>query len=224
MPRYIFQSAHGPVTKSLRQTDCWEGLAIAMTPTDLLSYEHRLIEQVLNCLERMMEHTVRDGTMNPATAREIVGFLREYAEGFHLEREERYIFPLISGRECPEGCNVEELLMRKHQESQRHLEIMENAAHSAAKGDRNAIRQFVQAGQSYVELAMTYIEHEEDWLFRQIHRVLNDEQEDELAERLSAEDSQRVADDYASVANRLADQFGVRKTDPLSQMLTRQED
>lgn len=56
-----------------------------MSPTDLLAREHRLIEQVLNCLERMMDRSAAEGRLQAESAREIVRFLREYAEGIHLD-------------------------------------------------------------------------------------------------------------------------------------------
>ena len=215
---------HEPEPAEVDNQDIAEGIADTMSPTDLLAYQHRLIEQVLNCLERMMDQSALERRLLAESAREIVRFLREYAEGIHLDREERFVFPLIAESKCPEGCSVQDLMTRKHQESQYHLETMEKTADTAAAGDRHALVQFVEAGQSYIALAMTYIEHEEDWLFRQIHRALNDEQQESLVDRLCADENRRSADGYAEVANRLAEQFGVRTTDSLSELLTRQED
>lgn len=51
-----------------------------MKPTAILINEHRIIEQVLNYLERMVERCASEGRLEEAPAREAIGFFRVFAE------------------------------------------------------------------------------------------------------------------------------------------------
>ncbi len=45
-------------------------------PTNILVNEHRIIEQVLNCLERMIARCASAGKLEEAPARKAIGFFR----------------------------------------------------------------------------------------------------------------------------------------------------
>ena len=71
----------------------------------------------------------------------------------------------------------------------------------------------MQHGQEYIALLMKYIENEEDWLFPQADRVLDEVKQRTLAERLQRDESENRCggsnEEYVAIANRLADHFGV---------------
>ena len=59
-----------------------------MKPTNILVNEHRIIEQVLNCLERMTEQCASEGKLEEAPAREAIDFFRAFAD-WHTWRRKR---------------------------------------------------------------------------------------------------------------------------------------
>jgi hemerythrin-like domain-containing protein len=186
-------------------------------PTDILVNEHRIIEQVLNCLERMVERCASEGRLAEAPAREAIDFFRAFAECAHLAKEEAHLFPLVAGTKCPRGCHPSELTTRKHQHGHTHLQAMEEAIDGAAVGEKASIKRFVQHGQDYITLLMKYIENEEDWLFPQADRVLDEAKQRSLAERLQRDESDERCggprEQYVAIANRLADQLGVPRAE-----------
>ncbi len=188
-----------------------------MKPTNILVNEHRIIEQVLNCLERMMERCASDGKLEEAPAREAIGFFRAFAECAHLAKEEAHLFPLMAGTKCPQGCRPSDLMEREDQHGHAHLQAMEEAIEGAAAGEKGSVQQFVQHGQDYIALLMKYIENEEDWLFPQADRVLDEAKQRALGERLQRDDSGNRCggshEEYLAIANRLADQLGVPRAE-----------
>ena len=139
-----------------------------MKPTNILVNEHRIIEQVLNCLERMVERCDAEGRLEAIPAREAISFFRAFAECAHLAKEEAHLFPLVAGTTCPQGCRPSELMAREDQHGHAHLQAMEEAIEGAAAGEKDSVKRFVQHGQQYITLLMKYIENEEDWLFPQV--------------------------------------------------------
>ena len=53
-----------------------------MRPTEILSDEHRVIEQVLACLERIAEEA-ETRTLDVAAARDVVTFVQNFADRCH---------------------------------------------------------------------------------------------------------------------------------------------
>ncbi len=106
-------------------------------------------------------------------------------------------------------------MAREDQHGHVHLQAMEEAIAGAAAGDKGSVARFVQHGQDYIALLMKYIENEEDWLFPQADRVLDEAKQQVLEERLRRDDSENRCggshEDYVAIANRLADHFGVPK-------------
>ena len=73
-----------------------------MKPTNIPVNEHRIIEQVLNCLERMMERCVSEGKLKkPPLGRPSVS--SAFAGCSHLAKEKAHLFPLVAGTKCPRG-------------------------------------------------------------------------------------------------------------------------
>ena len=184
-----------------------------MKPTNILVNEHRIIEQVLNCLERMVDRCASEGRLEEVPAREAIGFFQMFAECSHLAKEEAHLFPLVAGTKCPQGCRLSELTAREDPHGHSHLRAMEEAIEGAVAGDKDALGRFVQHGQDYIGLLMKYIENEEDWLFPQADRVLNEAKQRVLGESLQHDDSENRCggshEGYVAIANRLADHLGV---------------
>jgi hemerythrin-like domain-containing protein len=184
-----------------------------MKPTAILINEHRIIEQVLNCLERMVERCAADGRLEETLAGDAIGFFRAFAGCAHLAKEKAHLFPLVAGTKCPHGCHPDDLMSREEQHGHAHLQAMEEATEGAAAGDKDAVQRFVQHGQAYIGLLMKYIENEEDWLFPQADRALDEANQRLLGERLQRDDSEEQCggshEEYVAIANRLADHLGV---------------
>ena len=104
-------------------------------------------------------------------------------------------------------------MVREDQHGHAHLQAMEEAIEGAAAGEKSSVTLFVQHGHDYIALLMKYIENEEDWLFPQADRVLDEAKQRVLAERLQRDDSENRCggshEEYVAIANRLADHFGV---------------
>lgn len=183
-----------------------------MKPTSILVNEHRIIEQVLNCLERMVDRCASESKLEEVPAREAIRFFLTFAESAHLAKEQVHLFPLVAGTKCPQGCRLSDLTEREDQHAHEHLLAMEEAIAGAAAGEKGSVKQFVEHGQAYIALLMKYIENEEDWLFPQTDRVLDEAKQRNLGEQLQGCNSENRGDgsrrEYVAIANRLADHFG----------------
>jgi len=185
-------------------------------PTRSLVREHLLIEQVLNCLERMLERCNAQHVLEATPAYQAIEFLRGFAERCHRVREERELLPKmeslgISAEQCL-GCSLHH---RRH-EARRHVEALGATVEPAAEGDQEAIDRFTEHAEAYIELLTDYMARQEDCLFPMIERDLPAKAKRRLISLEDAtersEGGTEAFDTYLDIANRLADHFDVPRS------------
>jgi len=179
-----------------------------MNITTILLNEHRIIEQVLNCLERMVDRCESHRTLESGPARDAIAFLRGFVDRCHDSRVDTQLLPAMRAEGIPPerclGCS----LRQRREECRFHLDAMEAAIKPASAGNAAALKKFTEHAQTYVELMLGLIASQEDCLFPMIAHAVR---EADNARRTTAnheDDGEYVCNTYVDVANRLADHFG----------------
>ncbi|HPM83613.1 MAG TPA: hemerythrin domain-containing protein [Candidatus Anammoximicrobium sp.] len=183
------------------------------TSLEILMKEHRLIEQVLDCLERILERCAADGRLDGDAARQAIEFFRVFADRGHHGKEEIQLFPLLETRGLGSPCGPLAVMRREHELGRLYIQGMESYAAAASAGDADAVQWFIQHGQSYIRLLREHIGKEDHCLFTRADSALTDEDDAQLQAayaRFEAADMGRDArEKHLSLANALADRWGV---------------
>jgi hemerythrin-like domain-containing protein len=182
-------------------------------PTNILLKEHLIIEQVLNCLETIVERCDRQSNLEARPAQEAIVFFRAFAERCHHSKVEKHLLPAMQAAGVStEGC-VDCPMLHRQEESRVHLDNMEAAIEPASAGDGKAVAQFTKHARAYIELLLEYIARAEDCLFPLINRTLRKSDKSQLMARLQDSNGENVDrctyKRYIDIANRLADQLNV---------------
>lgn len=189
-----------------------------MQPTDVLAAEHRLIEQVLNCLEKVVEKAVEDKKLEKRTAGAVIDFCRSFVDGCHHAKEEDHLFPAMEARGFAGGCSPVVVMRREHELGRVYIQGMDAAAEAAALGDPEALKWFIEHAQSYVRLLREHIHKEDTCLFPAANHALTEKDQQKLLvafEKVETEEMRRgTHDKYVLLANYLADRLGVAKAAP----------
>jgi hemerythrin-like domain-containing protein len=187
-----------------------------MKPTEILSHEHRVIEQVLACLERMTQKFTAEGRLDPQPARDAVAFFRNFADRCHHGKEEAHLFPAMEGKGFSPDCGPTGVMRREHELGRLRVREMAAAIETAAAGDAAALRRFVENAQAYIGLLREHIQKEDHCLFPMANQALSDaDQHDLLAtfEKVEAEEmGAGTHETYVRIADALAEQYGVPRT------------
>jgi hemerythrin-like domain-containing protein len=186
-----------------------------MLPTDILMTEHRLIEQVLNCLEKIVQQAEAEKQLDKKSALEAIDFCRAFADGCHHAKEEAHLFPVMEANGFSGGCSPVAVMQREHELGRLYLQGMAAAVEAAAGGEPEALTWCVQHGKSYVKLLREHIHKEDLCLFPAAnHRLTANDQHQLLAafEKVDVEEiSKGIPETYRTLANQLADRFGVAR-------------
>jgi hemerythrin-like domain-containing protein len=184
-----------------------------MRPTEILQNEHRVIEQVLSCLEKMAEQGVADGQLDEASARQALDFFQTFADGCHHGKEENHLFPLMEAKGFPRQGGPTGVMLHEHEEGRIHIRAMQEALPRAAAGQEAALREFARHARAYVDLLRQHIFKEDHRLFPMADQVFSSEDQARLLDRFahveSHEMDQGTHEKYLGIADRLAERFHV---------------
>ncbi len=186
-----------------------------MESTNTFIKEHYLIEQVLNCLEKMVERCESQHMLESEPARDAIRFLRGFAERCHYAKEKAQLLPTmhtmgISPQQCL-GCSMSQ----RHKDGLSHVDAMALALEPASAGEATALKEFVKHARAYIELLLEYIARQEDCLFPMIaQRLASADQVQSMSpmER-SCNDDECAYETYVELAHHLAEHFGVPKVE-----------
>lgn len=186
-----------------------------MKPTEVLMNEHRVIEQVLDCLDAMVGRCERDGRVVEEPARQTIDFLRSFADRSHHGKEENQLFPMMEARGYNPGAGPTAVMRSEHVQGRALIRAMEAAIPGATRGDAADRSNWMTAARDYIQLLRQHIDKEDHCLFPMADQALHSADQEELARRFERVEHDEIGpgvhEKYVQLADALADQFGVRK-------------
>jgi hemerythrin-like domain-containing protein len=193
-----------------------------MQATDILKSEHRVIEQVLDCLEQLAQHCARDRTLDRKAAWQAVAFFQTFADRCHHAKEEELLFPLLESKGLSRARGPTGVMLQEHELGRHYLRSLAEVIDQAAAGNPQAQRNYVMYANAYVHLLREHIAKEDQCLFPLADRTLTGEDQQALGEAFERVEREKMHagthEEYLRIANDLADRFGVARTplDPVA--------
>jgi hemerythrin-like domain-containing protein len=148
-----------------------------MGPTEILSAEHRVIEQVLDCLERMATDARSQASLDAGRAAQALEVLRTFADQIHHGKEEERLFPRMEARGIPRHVGPIAVMLDDHVFGRAQIRRMAEALEA---GGADAPTRFADAAMAYVEMLRDHIAKEDGVLFPLAESVLDDAGREEL--------------------------------------------
>jgi hemerythrin-like domain-containing protein len=178
-----------------------------MRPTKVLMDEHRNIERVLDCLERMTVLADTSGHLDGASAREALAFFRGYADRCHHGKEEDLLFPMMEKKGFPRQDGPLAVMCDEHETGRAHIRAMDEAIDGAQTGDSGAMQSFARHARDYVLMLREHIQKEDHCLFRMADEALSAGEQQELTEQFERVDRDLPADATPQELLRIADRL-----------------
>jgi hemerythrin-like domain-containing protein len=182
--------------------DCGEAIPDARIrdegdPVGILLAEHRAVEIALDGLEILACEFRESAEPREAEARELVAFLRHFADGCHHAKEEELLFPFLESRGMSRNMGPTAAMRMEHRIGAGLIRDMELGLYCRARdgGDEAGRRLFAAAAEAYVGLLRAHIRKEDHCLFGFADRVLDDTGRAPLAEAFrKADEAYRAAE------------------------------
>jgi hemerythrin-like domain-containing protein len=184
-----------------------------MNPTEVLSSEHRVIEIVLSCLERMTDEALRNGKLDSEPAEQVIDIIRNFADKCHHGKEEDLLFKVLVEKGMPrEGGPIGQMLL-EHEQGRTFVRGMSENIPAATAGEAAAVRRFAENARGYFQLLSAHINKEDRILFPMADRLLSDDDQRKLSESFARLESEHMGEGthtrYLTLAANLAKRYGV---------------
>ena len=178
-----------------------------MKPTEILSSEHRVIEQVLDCLDQITAKADRTGTLDKVSATDAVNFFRTFADQCHHGKEEMHLFPAMEAKGFSRESGPTGVMLAEHEQGRACVRQMREAIATGA------MQPFAAAGRRYSELLRQHIQKEDHCLFGMADNAFNAADQAVLLakfEKVEAEEMDAgTHEKFLGIAEALAKKFGV---------------
>ena len=185
-----------------------------MRPTEILMQEHRVIEQVLDCLETMAQRAEAGERVDLESAKQAIDFFRNFADRCHHGKEEDCLFPLLEQKGFSREQGPTGVMLHEHEEGRRHVRGMDQAASAIAAGNSAATADFVFHARAFTQLLREHILKEDHCLFQMTDRALSEQDQSRLLESFAQVEHDDMGpgthEKYLSIAAELAKRFGVQ--------------
>ena len=187
-----------------------------MRATETLKDEHRVIEQVLNSLERIAEQGREKGILCIQDASDALDFFRDFADGCHHKKEEDQLFPLLEARGMPRQDGPTGVMRTEHEQGRELIRAMRRALDAAAAHCEGAVEQFANYADSYVKFLRAHIDKEDHCLFAMADSMLTSADQERLEAGFATieheQDYPHRHDRYLTIASELAKHYHVAGT------------
>ena len=141
----------------------------AEKPTQILSDEHRIIERVLDAVQRL---TLAPARQNLERWQKALDFFRHFADQCHHCKEEQVLFPALEAHGIPTEGGPVGMMLLEHEEGRSLVRAMVDGLARIEAGDDSAeAGLFDNAGQ-YLRLLREHIQKEDEVLFRMADEVI----------------------------------------------------
>ncbi len=148
--------------------------------TKVLEEEHRIIEKVIATIAMMIETMKGGSTGDQEALRDIVDFMKVFADKCHHGKEEGHLFPMLERMGVPaSGCPLG-ILILEHQKGRALVKQLAEGVEAHANGIPTAAASVLAALQGIYDLYPGHIWKEDYLLFPMTDKVLTVEQQDEL--------------------------------------------
>lgn len=188
-----------------------------MKATDILSREHEVILQMLDCLERIVEEASANGKLEAQPARDAIGFFQIFADKCHHGKEEAHLFPAMEAKGYPRVGGPTGVMLMEHESGRACVRGMSESAEAAAQGDRAAVRQFAQSGRNYIDVLRGHIEKEDHCLFGMANQVFSEQDQKSLLAAFEKAEAEHAGggthERHLAVAQSLVARYGGGRRD-----------
>ncbi|MEO0297077.1 MAG: hemerythrin domain-containing protein [candidate division WOR-3 bacterium] len=147
-----------------------------MKPTDILKSEHRLIERMLNVLEKFCEK-LNEKEFNKIDAEKMIDFFKNFADKCHHGKEEDMLFPEMEGAGIPREGGPIGVMLFEHIEGRNFIKGMDSAI------KEGNFQKFKEKAISYIELLRNHIFKEDNILFNMADIHIDKKTQGELLEK-----------------------------------------
>ncbi len=187
-----------------------------MKATEILSSEHKVILQVLECLQAIAAGAEKAGKIagdSALDAKDAIDFIQTFADRCHHGKEEDVLFKMMEDRGFPVNGGPTYVMRMEHDQGRALVRAMKESLSLASEGNPAAVKTFVQSAQGFADLLSSHIDKEDTILYPMANQAMSDEDQKTVLTRFADVEQNHmgagVHEKYLGIAKKLGAQYGV---------------
>ena len=172
--------------------------------TEALRHDHRVIEKVLDLLEKLAEGPTEASL---ATWGKAVDFIQNFADRCHHLKEEKIFFPALEERGIPRQGGPIGMMLMEHEEARGYVKSMAMALAKGGEDPEGVKVTLVENAKLYLRLLRQHILKEDEVLFNMADDVLTLQEQKELLREFEEHETKEIGsgihEKYLKVAQEL---------------------
>lgn len=178
-----------------------------MKATEILMEEHRVIERVLNALERATNRLNKGDEVYLRFFTGTAVFIKQFTDECHHKKEEEAIIPAMLDHGVPKDTGPVAVILVEHEEGRRLAQAMRQATERFQAGDIRMRDTLVQSSKEYIRLIRQHIMKEDKVFYPLANKVIPPEQDEVLLKAYEQYDQDHSGEEihtkYYGLAERL---------------------
>lgn len=178
-----------------------------MDAVDILINEHVYIKKVLAAIKRDCEQLVEGKNVDINFYRQIIDFVRNFADKYHHQKEENMLFNIMSEKNEALKTGAIQGMLLEHDLGRMYIRNLEDALNKYKNGDKRQKAYIVANAICYAMLLEGHIEKEDNAVYMTARRVLDKKTQEKLTEEYEKiemeEENIKFRNKYIEFANSL---------------------
>jgi hemerythrin-like domain-containing protein len=143
-----------------------------MDPIEMLMHEHRVIEQVLDALDRTAAGLRAGSSVARGDLGRFIEFLRGFADACHHGKEEDILFAAMAAKGMPVETGPLAVMLHEHEQGRRLIRILADAAGGAGEMAEAERARAADAAIAYTGMLRAHIQKEDQVIYPMAQRLL----------------------------------------------------
>jgi hemerythrin-like domain-containing protein len=181
---------------------------VAMTATEVLRHEHKIILKVLDAVQREAQAIAKIGKLDLEKLDKILNFFRVFVDQCHHGKEEEYLFPTMGKRGFPADKGPIPVMLHEHEVGRTMVKATSEALSLVRQGDAEAKKAVATHLTNLAEHLQSHIAKENEVLFPMADKVFTPEDQQALVASFEKHEAEEIGagvhEKYHQLAHELA--------------------
>jgi len=166
----------------------------------ILMIEHRLIERMINLIDKTLYYVKNEYKIDPIFIGIIIDFIQTYADKAHHGKEEDILFKILQDKDMSEEHKklIDELI-EEHVFGRKIVHELSEANRIYRKGNRSALKGIIENLDILKDFYPKHIEKEDEMFFPESMQYLSDKEDQKLLDEYYRFDKNMIHEKYATV-------------------------
>lgn len=175
-----------------------------MMPIGPLMIEHRLIEKMIQLMEKEIEKMKKYSKANPLFIDTAVNFIRMYADRTHHGKEEDILFRDLKKKNLsPNHNKIMDELVNEHIWARQTVRNLVDAKNNYVKGETQSLNNIISYINDLVEFYPKHIEKEDKHFFIPVMKYFSKEEQDKMLQEFWDFDKTLIHEHFKNVVESL---------------------